>query len=93
MRRWLETQGYVLCFMLARLRVDYGPPFGWLENIWTGIWYRYYCPYPINSLNGRWLARDCFKAGQCGCDNQRRYAPMSPANQTPIENKGSSQSS
>jgi|GEM_PF-5084841 len=34
-----------------------------------GIVYRRYCPYP---LNGRTLARECCKAGTCGCDNARR---------------------
>lgn len=69
MRQWIETLGYVLCFRLARLRVD-GWPVAWLENIWTGIWYRYYCPYPIQYP---WTARECNDGGLCGCNNQDRF--------------------
>jgi hypothetical protein len=70
MRRWLETQGYVLCFTLAKLRVDRGPPWGWIESAWTGIWYRYYCPYPIQHP---WTSRACNDGGLCGCNNKCRY--------------------
>lgn len=67
MKRRLETLGYVLCFKLATLRVDRGWPWGWVEIVWTGIWYRYYCPYPIG--DHEWTARACIKAGWCGCTN------------------------
>jgi hypothetical protein len=75
-RKWVETQGYVLCFKLAALRVDWGRPWGWLETLWTGIWYRYYCPYPIQNP---WTARSCVEGGLCGCENKRFYnGPLHP---------------
>lgn len=74
MGRWLETRGYVLCFDLAVLRVK-GWPVAWLERAWTAIWYRYYCPYPIQD---RWTARSCCEAGKCGCSNRAHYLSQSP---------------
>jgi hypothetical protein len=71
MRRWLETFGYSICFRLAALRVFHGWPVGWLESAWTAIWYRYYCPYPIQD---NWTARACVRGGHCGCDNFALYA-------------------
>lgn len=69
MKRWLETQGYALCFKLAALRR--GKPFGGLEKLWAGIWYRYYCPHPILGHDN--TARACNNAGCCGCLNLDRY--------------------
>jgi hypothetical protein len=70
MKRWFETQGYELCFRLAVMRTDHGQPWGWLEGLWSGIWYRYYCPYP---KQGNWRARACADADCCGCSNLDRY--------------------
>lgn len=67
--RWLDEKGYVLCFTLARLRIDWGWPFGWLEYVWAGIWYHYRCPYPIIKDHS---ARACVEAGNCGCNNGPR---------------------
>jgi hypothetical protein len=39
----------------------------WLWRIIT----RYRCPAPIGH---RW-ARDCYRAGECGCDNAKRFMP------------------
>lgn len=36
-----------------------------------GLIYRYRCPHPINHFS----PRDCFNAGECGCDNAARYQP------------------
>lgn len=74
MKRWLEKQGYILCTTLAVWRVCNGWPVAWLENIWTGIWYRYYCPRPVVD---DWTARACVCACQCGCSNLDRYAAHS----------------
>ena len=68
MRRWLETRGYLLCFDLCMMRGWVGRALAWA---WCGIWYRYYCPYPIQD---RWTARACNAAGKCGCNNLDRYA-------------------
>lgn len=67
---WLDTLGYVICFRLAALRVYRKWPVGWLENLWTGIWYRYRCPYPTIKDHS---ARACNEAGCCGCSNADRY--------------------
>jgi len=70
MRRWLETQGYVLVWKLALLN------WRWLHDAWAGFWYRRYCPHPIiHDLT----ARGCINAGHCGCDNQDRYSAIPPA--------------
>lgn len=34
--------------------------------------YRYRCPYPVRGITS---ARGCYRAGVCGCDNARRFAP------------------
>jgi hypothetical protein len=51
---WVEF-GYSLCF-----RGD------WIGNLWSRIWYRWYCPYPIIDDCS---VRACIAAGHCGCDN------------------------
>jgi len=57
MRRWLEIQGYRLCWGSAGY---------WFTYIWAPIWFRFYCPYPIiDNLT----ARACIKAGKCSCSN------------------------
>jgi hypothetical protein len=70
MRRWIETLGYVLCFRLAAMRVN-SWPVAWLETAWTGIWYRYYCPYPVRGDS--WTAAACNRGGLCGCNNADRF--------------------
>lgn len=70
MRRWLEQRGYDLCATLAIWRVCRGWPVAWLENAWTGIWYRFYCPHPTLD---NWTARACVKADCCGCNNLEHY--------------------
>jgi hypothetical protein len=55
MVRWLEVQGYRLCW-----RGD------WITRLWAPIWFRFYCPYPIIEDVS---ARACIKAGHCGCNN------------------------
>lgn len=37
--------------------------------------YRRYCPYPSHMMRerGYYLARDCMRLGDCGCDNQDHY--------------------
>jgi hypothetical protein len=70
MKRWLETKGHALCIWLAVMRVYHGQPWGWLETAWTGIWWRYYCPYPTID---DWTARACFKSGNCGCSSGDRF--------------------
>ena len=76
MRRWLETRGYIFCNQLAVWRVCNRWPVAWLENIWTGIWYRYYCPRPVIA---NWTARACVEGCHCGCENQRFYPVVAPA--------------
>jgi hypothetical protein len=63
MRRWLETQGYVLVWKLA-VRKD--PLSRWLHDAWSRFWYRHYCPYPTQK---NLTARACIKSGNCGCSN------------------------
>lgn len=70
MKCWMEKKGQSLCIWLAVMRVYHGQPWGWLENIWISIWWRYYCPRPV--IND-WSAKACVNSGNCGCDNQRRY--------------------
>lgn len=65
MKRWLETQGYVLVWTLALRK---GRVARWLHDRWSGFWYRHYCPCPIASSGG-WTARACIRAGNCGCNN------------------------
>ena len=67
MRQWIEAQGYAMVYRLAALE---GPAGRWLHDLWAGIWYRYYCPYPIIADN---RARACVRAGDCGCSNLARY--------------------
>lgn len=63
MKRWFETQGYMLVYRLAMRR---GPIWGWLHDTWAKFWYRHYCPYPVK---GNWRACECIAAGECGCEN------------------------
>lgn len=50
-----ESIGYGLCMRG-----------GWISDLWSKIWYRWYCPYPIIDDHS---ARACIKAGCCGCNN------------------------
>jgi hypothetical protein len=71
MKRYLETKGQALCGWLAVMRVYHGQPWGWLEAVWIGVWWRYYCPRPVID---DWTARACANSGNCGCNNLDRYA-------------------
>lgn len=72
MRRWIETQGYVLVWNLALRR---GPAWRWLHDTWADFWYRHYCPYP--TIDDSLTARACIKAGACSCNNLDRYSTQS----------------
>lgn len=60
MMAWLDTLGYRLCWGSGRL------PF-----LWSRIWYRYRCPYPVSADRS---VRACIAGGYCGCEN----APRTP---------------
>lgn len=55
MRRKFEEFMYGLCW-----RGD------WIARIVAPVWYRFYCPYPIQK---DLTAGACIRAGNCGCDN------------------------
>lgn len=48
--------GYALCF-----RGDL------ISNLWSRIWFRWYCPYPVIEDQS---AHACISGGHCGCDNK-----------------------
>jgi hypothetical protein len=43
----------------------------WRGDLVGRIGFRRYCPYPVGNINK--TARECCEAGDCGCDNARRY--------------------
>lgn len=53
----IEQWGYAQCFRIS-----------WIGTIWSAIWYRFYCPYPV--LNNP-RAKACIAAGACGCNNAK----------------------
>ena len=53
--RW-ENFGYRLC-----LRGD------WVSDLWSRVWFRFYCPYPLRSPH---TATACIGRGECGCENE-----------------------
>lgn len=58
MTEWLDTLGYRLT-----MRGD------WISDLWSRIWFRWRCPYPIIADHS---ARACIESGNCGCDNGPR---------------------
>jgi hypothetical protein len=72
MKRWLETQGYLMVWRLAGYR---WPGARWLHDTWAEFWYRHYCPYPTH---GNWTARSCVMSCNCSCENLDRYANPPP---------------
>lgn len=56
---WLLKQCHLVCW-----RGD------WIAMAFSRLFFRWWCPYP---LNGNYRARDCVRAGNCGCNNKPRY--------------------
>jgi hypothetical protein len=67
MKQYLIMRGYMLCFDLCIRR---GPIWRVLANLWSRVWYHFFCPYP---LDGNWTARSCNQAKPCGCSNADRF--------------------
>jgi hypothetical protein len=54
-RESFELWGYQICW-----RGD------WISDLWSRIWFRWYCPYPVIEDH---KANACIAAGKCGCSN------------------------